>query len=78
MRKQIAFGLAAVLGVAFVGLQDGARVAAQAPVTAPIVFQAAGPNVASIQSMVAVSTTATWPVPSLTAGVKSTGTEAGR
>jgi hypothetical protein len=52
MRKQIAFGLAAVLGAAFVGIQAGAPVAAQAPVVAPIVFQAAGPNVASIQSMV--------------------------
>ncbi len=52
MRNQIAFGLAAVLGVAFIGIQAGAPVAAQAPVVAPIVFQAAGPNIASIQGTV--------------------------
>jgi hypothetical protein len=53
MTKQIAFGLAAVAGMAFITTQASTRVAAQAgPIEQPIVFQAAGPSVASIQSMV--------------------------
>jgi hypothetical protein len=52
MRKQIAFGLAVAAGLAFIGTQASARVAAQAPVPPPIVFQAAGPTVASIQGTI--------------------------
>jgi hypothetical protein len=57
MRKQIAFGLTAVVAMAFIGTQASTRVVAQsalakAPSETPVVFQAAGPTVASIQSMV--------------------------
>jgi hypothetical protein len=56
MRKQIAWGLAVTAGIALG--TEAARVAAQsstevkAPIAPPVVFQAAGPNIASIQSMV--------------------------
>ena len=57
MRKQMAFGLAAVVAMAFIGTQASTRVAAQSALATvtiepPVVFQAAGPTVASIQSMV--------------------------
>jgi len=64
MRKQIAFGLVGMMGVALVATYAGARVAAQGgndvivPAVSPlafqppIVFQAAGPNIASIQGTV--------------------------
>src|SRR5688572_21693048 len=57
MRKQIAFGLAVVAGAVVIGTTESARVSAQSTaakvaVAPPVVFQAAGPNIASIQSMV--------------------------
>jgi hypothetical protein len=58
MNKRFAFGLAAMAGIGVIGIGAGARVTAQAasaakaPVEVPVVFQAAGPDVASIQSMV--------------------------
>lgn len=58
MSKQIAFGLAAALGMMLIGSHASTRVSAQgggapeATIASPIVFQAAGPTVASIQSMV--------------------------
>ena len=52
MSKQIAFGFTALAAIVLIGTQASTRVAAQSGASAPIVFQAAGPTVASIQSMV--------------------------
>jgi hypothetical protein len=58
MRKLIAFGAAVAAGVAVMGSQAATGVAAQTakaskvPDVPPVVFQAAGPNIASIQSMI--------------------------
>jgi hypothetical protein len=58
MTRQIALGLAVAAGVAVVGTQAGTGVAAQAataakaPLDAPVVFQAAGPNIAAIQGTI--------------------------
>ena len=58
MSKQFAVAAAVVVGTVLIGMQTGTRVAAQGvgaadrPTGQPIVFQAAGPTVASIQSMV--------------------------
>src|SRR5688500_3184175 len=58
MSKQFAVAAAVVLGTVLIGMQAGTRVAAQGvgaadrPAGKPIVFQAAGPTVASVQSMV--------------------------
>jgi hypothetical protein len=57
MSKQIAVAVVTVLGIAVIGTQMGTRVAAQsvgaaASTVVPTVFQAAGPNVASIQGTI--------------------------
>jgi hypothetical protein len=58
MKKRFAFGLAAMAGLGVIGTFASARVTAQVssaakvPVEVPVVFQAAGPNVASIQGTI--------------------------
>jgi hypothetical protein len=54
MRKQFALGFAAVLATVIVGTQATTPLTAHGapPPVPPIVFQAAGPSIASIQSMV--------------------------
>jgi hypothetical protein len=52
MTRQIAFGFTALAAMVSIGFPAGTRVAAQSTTSAPIVFQAAGPTAASIQSTV--------------------------
>jgi hypothetical protein len=58
MRKQFAVAAVVVLGTVLIGIQADTRLAAQGvnaadlPIVKPLVFQAAGPTPASIQSMV--------------------------
>src|SRR5262245_21607678 len=51
MKKQVLYGAAAV-AAASVWIGSGLLVSVSAQVPAPVVFQASGPNAASIQSMV--------------------------